>query len=76
MIQSMEELEAGALRLPKHERALLAERLISSLDEEDEEIERAWAEEAQRRYLRYKAGEGTARPLEDVLADIEARRRR
>ena len=42
---SVQELEAEVLKLPSHERARLAEVLIASLEEEDE-IARAWAEEA------------------------------
>ena len=46
---STQELEAQVLRLARHERARLAQKLIASLDEDDE-IEQAWAEEAERRY--------------------------
>ena len=45
---STQELEAQVLRLARHERARLAQKLIASLDEDDE-TEQAWAEEAKRR---------------------------
>lgn len=51
---TIEQVEAEVLRLPRAERARLAELLISSLDE-DSEIERAWEDEAERRYQRYLA---------------------
>jgi putative addiction module component (TIGR02574 family) len=62
-------LEAEILKLPRSVRARLAERLLSSLDE-DNEIEQAWAEEADRRYQAYLKGEERARPVEDVMASI------
>lgn len=57
MLSKIEEIEEKALRLTSRERALLVERLISSLDdEEDPEAERLWIEEAERRYKAYKQG--------------------
>ena len=46
---STEELLAEALRLPRQERARVAEELLSSLEESDEEVATAWAEELERR---------------------------
>jgi hypothetical protein len=46
---SIEQLEAEALKLPRHIRARLAEALIASLDE-DSESEQAWEDEAEVRY--------------------------
>ena len=49
MINSpLEDIEAAALQLAPAERAHLAERLLVSLDEDDE-IMAAWVEEAERR---------------------------
>ena len=62
-------LEAEILKLPRSVRARLAERLISSLDD-DTEIEKAWAKEADRRYQDYLKGDESMSPLEDVLAAI------
>lgn len=62
-------LEAEILKLPRSERAQLAERLISSLDEESE-IEQAWIEEADRRYSAYLKGSLSARPAEEAMAAI------
>lgn len=69
---SEQELEAAALKLPSHERARLAEVLIASLDEEDE-IARAWADEAERRYEELRTGAVEAVPVEDVISRIRSR---
>lgn len=68
---TIEQVEAEVLRLPRAEWARLAELLISSLDE-DSEIERAWEDEAERRYQRYLAGDEEAIPAAQVLAEIRA----
>ena len=71
---SVQELEAEILKLPSHERARLAEVLIESLDEEDE-ISRAWADEAERRYEELRSGGVEAVPAEEVFARIRSRLR-
>jgi putative addiction module component (TIGR02574 family) len=68
---NLEQLEAEVLKLPPGVRAHLAERLISSLDE-DSEIEQAWELEAERRYQQYLAGEMRTIPAVDALAEIRA----
>ena len=73
MSPDLKECEAQALGLPLEERALLAERLLASLDEPaDPDSERLWLEEAERRYRAYKDGSLSARPAEDVLRDARA----
>ncbi len=57
------------MKLPRSVRARLAERLISSLDE-DNEIEQAWAAEASRRYQADLTGDEVMSPFEDVMAAI------
>jgi putative addiction module component (TIGR02574 family) len=68
---SVQKLQAEVLKLPSHERARLAELLISSLDEEDE-IAAAWADEAERRYQELRSGEIEAIPAEEVLARVRS----
>ena len=68
---TLEQLEAEALKRPRGVRAHLAERLISSLDE-DSEIEQAWEDEADRRYQQYLAGEMDTVSVADALAEIRA----
>ncbi|HEU0078881.1 MAG TPA: addiction module protein [Longimicrobiaceae bacterium] len=72
MLPIVEEVESAALQLPREERARLAERLISSLEEESE-VERAWIEEAERRYARYRAGETRVVPAAEVIARMRER---
>jgi putative addiction module component (TIGR02574 family) len=56
-----------ALSLDVHDRAVLAERLLASLEElSEEEAERLWAEEAQRRLEEYRAGRAKAARAEEV----------
>lgn len=52
-------------------RAHLAERLISSLDD-DSEIELAWEDEAERRYQLHLTGEMKTISAADALAEIRA----
>jgi putative addiction module component (TIGR02574 family) len=61
-----------ALRLPMKERAQLAERPLASLDEADPaELEKLWLDEAERRYESYKQGKMSARPMDEVLDEID-----
>ena len=70
MPMKVKEIEEEALRLSSHERALLVERLIGSLEpDEDPEAERSWIEEAERRYQDYKAGKVKTIPAEQVFKD-------
>ncbi|MEW5928215.1 MAG: addiction module protein [Gemmatimonadota bacterium] len=74
----LEKVEAEALELPPRERALLAHRLIASLDGEDEdpaEVERAWEEEIRRRVDEYRSGAVQAVPASEVFAKARARLR-
>jgi putative addiction module component (TIGR02574 family) len=64
------EFEAQALKLPPTDRAALAERLIASLDNlNEQQNEQLWIDEADRRYREYKSGSITARTAEAVLSD-------
>jgi hypothetical protein len=70
---TIQEVEERVLQLPVHDRAMLAERLIASLDELNfAENEQMWVEEAAARYEAYRRGELTARPAEDALRDARA----
>ena len=46
---SVEELLAQVLRLPREDRARLAEEVLTSLEESEDEVAAAWAEELDRR---------------------------
>jgi len=70
MSPDLKQCEARALKLSPRERAVLAERLITSLDSLDgSENEQLWVEEAERRHKEYLKGRITARPAGDVLRD-------
>ena len=61
-----------AMRLDVHDRAALAESLLASLEElPEEEAERLWAEEAQRRLATYRSGRARAVRAEEVHEKVE-----
>jgi putative addiction module component (TIGR02574 family) len=63
----LSEILARALSLGVDDRAALAERLLASLDQlDEEEAERLWAREAQRRLKEYHAGRAEASTAQDV----------
>lgn len=70
MSPQLMECEAQALKLPPTDRAALAERLIASLDNlNEQQNEQLWIDEADRRYREYKSVNITARSAEEVLSD-------
>ncbi len=63
-----------ALSLPSNVRLSLVERLLTSLNLPiDEEINRLWAEEAERRVSQIEEGKAKLIPGEEVLAKIRAK---
>ncbi|HEY8094629.1 MAG TPA: addiction module protein [Methylobacter sp.] len=71
MSLQFEILEAEVLKLVPAERALLAEHIIASLDE-DNEIESAWAVEVERRVAEIESGTVVGMPFEEVIAQARA----
>jgi hypothetical protein len=70
MLPDLKQCKTHALKLAPKERAILAERLITSLDSLNEsENEHLWVEEAERRYKGFRKGKITARLAKDVLHD-------
>ena len=71
------DLLAEALGLPPAERGRIVRRLINSLDqdeaEEPGEAERAWAAELELRATQAIGGESSARDLDEVCAELEAK---
>lgn len=64
------------LGLSTQSRARLAALLIDSLadvDEEDEDYDRLWIQEAQRRLAEMRAGKTELVPVEDMIKDMKAR---
>jgi putative addiction module component (TIGR02574 family) len=73
MINSpLEDIEAAALQLAPSERAHLAERLLVSLDEDDE-ILASWVAEAERRGDAYDRGEMEAIDFDESIARLKAK---
>lgn len=65
------EVIKGAMSLDVRDRAVLAEKLLASLDELTEsEVDRLWAEESQRRLDQYHAGQARAVSADAVRAKI------
>ena len=71
MSTQFEILEAEVLKLVSADRALLAEHLIASLDE-DNEIESAWADEVERRVTEVESGVIVGMSFEEVIAQARA----
>jgi len=66
------EVFKNALRLNVQDRAALAQRLLASLEDwSEEEVDRLWADEAQRRLEEYRAGRAIAVPAEEVVKKAE-----
>jgi len=72
MATTLEQIQAQAMKLSVEERAELADRLWTSLARQDE-IDRAWAEEIERRVRQLDAGEVEAIPEETVIAELRAK---
>ena len=63
-----EKITSETLSLPTVERAELAEILIQSLDEkEDEDIRTAWLQEIRQRDREIRSGEAVLKPADQVL---------
>lgn len=56
----------NALHLRPAERLQIVEYLINSLDKPDEEIEKAWSKEAEKRYKAYKEGKVKTYELKEI----------
>jgi putative addiction module component (TIGR02574 family) len=77
MAHSLSEIEKDALRLPADDRARLAVRLLSSLEEateSPEEIEKLWIAEAERRFQELRDGVVQGIPARDAFAELRTKR--
>jgi putative addiction module component (TIGR02574 family) len=71
MPMKVEEIAEEALALPIEARALLADRLVESLDPaEDGQLHQLWAPEAQRRLQELRSGSVRAIPGEEAVANL------
>lgn len=70
---TFDQLAEEAMQLPPSSRALLAEKMVESLDAgERDEVERAWAAEAIRRRDEVRSGRVQPIPGEQVLAEVRS----
>jgi hypothetical protein len=71
---STDDIEAAVLKLDAQARARLAKKLLESLEIlSDEDNERLWTEEADRRDADWGSAPGSGRPATDVLRDARAK---
>ena len=76
MARKLKDIAAEALELPLSARADLARQLLDSLEDiSEEEHEKLWAEEAERRYAEFKTGKVKAIPAEKVFARLKSRKK-
>ncbi|WP_232416307.1 addiction module protein [Methyloversatilis universalis] len=68
---SLDAIEATLMQLPQADRVHLAERLLASLEEEDETLAE-WVAEAERRANAHERGEIGAISLEDAMTRLRA----
>jgi putative addiction module component (TIGR02574 family) len=75
---STDELLVAALRLPRDQRARVAAELLSSLEEVEDDVARAWADELTRRSHDLASGRVQAIPWETIRTSLsnELRQRR
>lgn len=66
-------IEEGAMRLPDGERAILADRLLSSLAQTSKETRAAWVQEADARMEAYREGKLDAVDGPEALAKLKER---
>ena len=70
---TVEQIAEEALALPSEARALLADRLVESLDPaEDGYIHQLWVKEARRRVDEVRSGSATPIPGDAVFAQVSA----
>ena len=74
MSVNFEEILRAALSLSPGARAMLADHLLESLDDEAQKrIDAMWAEEAERRAQAIDEGRAKLIPGDEVLAELRAR---
>lgn len=74
MSRDVKDIAAEALQLPLDARAELVSQLLDSLDDlSEEETDKLWAEEAERRYADYRSGRIDAVPADEVFARLRSR---
>jgi putative addiction module component (TIGR02574 family) len=70
---TMKEIIEEVASLPVEERAIVADSILRSLNAPDAEIDRKWAQAAQRRLAELRSGQVEPIPGEQVFARIRKR---
>ena len=68
MSKTLDKLTEEIRVLPDTEKLKLVDTILTDLDKPDPDIDRAWAEEARKRWNAYKEGKAPTVPYEDVMA--------
>jgi len=77
MAKTIEDIENEIRSLSANDRMQLLRDLIADLDGSmDEDVEKTWLEEAERRYKQLKEGKVELIPAEEVFAQARARLKR
>lgn len=77
MAANFDDIIKDALSLPPGARAMLADHLLESLDwEKQDEVDAAWAEEAERRMQEIRDGKVQTIDGEQVMRELRTRRKR
>jgi putative addiction module component (TIGR02574 family) len=71
MTRGTRELLSEALELPLDDRAKLAAELLESLEQAETDVEKAWAQEIERRVAAARAGELASTDWRAVLDRVE-----
>ena len=71
------QIRNAAMKLPPNDREALAEEILLSVSGEDRDaIDRAWLADVRRRDSAFRNGKSRAKPVDQVLARLEAKARR
>jgi putative addiction module component (TIGR02574 family) len=70
---TVKEIIEEVASLPVEERALVADSILRSLNAPDAEIDRKWAQVAERRLVELRSGQVKPIPGEQVFANIRKR---
>ena len=74
MARKVNEIASEAMQLSRQERAMLVERLLTTLDVgEDVDAEELWLQEAESRYQEYRTGRLASKSAEQVFEDAKKR---
>ncbi len=66
----IDELSQKARSLPPEERVRLAEELLSTVQETDDDVDAAWEEEITSRIAQIEGGSADLIPAEEVFAEV------